>query len=263
MRSIAFIGAGKVGSSLAHYFAQHGYPVVGVWDKEAPLARIPRKAQVIFITVPDDLIAPVWKSLAPYLTEEHWVFHCSGAADSNLLSPNPQKSATYSLDPMLAFSQESQSISEIAEAAFTLEGGGELPAVLAYFAKLPNPIAILSLQEKVRYHAACVMLTNHLIALVSSGIELLEECGLPADFSKTAWSTLVRQNTANLLIKGPQAALTGPIQRNDLGTVAKHLDLLKGDQKLLYQLLSARLLPLAKAQQPTQDFSSLERILQR
>lgn len=261
MKKIAFIGAGKVGNSLADYFSARGYVVAGIWDKDASLKDISQTAEVLFLTVPDDDIPIVWQELQPYLTNRHWVFHCSGAADSGILAPNPEMIPTFSFHPIMAFSQRHQPLAEITAASFTLEGSDDLTDVLAFFEKLPNPIAVIDAAEKVRYHAACVLLANQMTALVAMGSQLFQDCGLPANFSQQAWQQLFRQNADNLLAKGPLAALTGPVQRNDTATVEKHLGTLSGDEQQIYRLLSKQLLLLAQEKRPTVDFTSLERIL--
>lgn len=55
------------------------------------------------------------------------------------------------------------------------------------------------------------------------------------------------------------AALTGPVERADLGTVAKHLNVLAADDdKMLYLLLSKQLLCLAGQKHPDRDYRSIQ-----
>ena len=95
---IAFIGAGRVGRSLACAFQRAGVPVVGYVardQKSAPedtagdglLAGIPRlslaeaalQADWLWLTVPDDHIAHVADTIA--WRDHHVAVHCSGATE--------------------------------------------------------------------------------------------------------------------------------------------------------------------------------------
>ena len=56
-------------------------------------------------------------------------------------------------------------------------------------------------------------------------------------------------------------ALTGPVERNDVGTVARHLAVLEGDDRELYRLLSLRLVEVARQKHPDRDFTNLLNVL--
>ena len=61
--------------------------------------------------------------------------------------------------------------------------------------------------------------------------------------------------------KGTIEALTGPVLRGDDNTVLKHLNVLSDEDKLLYMLLSRKILKVAKAKNKDFDYTKIEKII--
>ena len=55
--------------------------------------------------------------------------------------------------------------------------------------------------------------------------------------------------------------LTGPIERNDITTVLKHLKTLSGNSKEIYKAVSRQVLDVAKNKNKDRDYSEMEDIL--
>ena len=81
---------------------------------------------------------------------------------------------------------------------------------------------------------------------------------------------LFANNAANMEHSGLAAALTGPVDRGDAETIEKHMGVLEGREKAVYQLMSTRLLDLARqkhaeaiGQDPAlaERFASIEQLL--
>ena len=70
-------------------------------------------------------------------------------------------------------------------------------------------------------------------------------------------------NVNNIAEKGCVEALTGPVERGDIGTVQRHLETLVGDDREIYRLLSLRLLTLAQEKHPDKDYTNLKEVLLR
>ena len=86
------------------------------------------------------------------------------------------------------------------------------------------------------------------------------------DFSQRealdALAPLMKANLAHLLQVGPQQALTGPVERGDTATVAKHLACLTGeDARQVYRGASRMLVELARNKHPDIDAESMNEIL--
>ena len=77
-----------------------------------------------------------------------------------------------------------------------------------------------------------------------------------------ALAPLFLGNARSVAATGARDALTGPVERGDLGTLRAHLASLGArEDQLLYLLLTAKLLPLAGARHPERDDSSIKEFL--
>jgi predicted short-subunit dehydrogenase-like oxidoreductase (DUF2520 family) len=74
---------------------------------------------------------------------------------------------------------------------------------------------------------------------------LLRHVGLSDEQAWEALQPLVRGSFENLLRDGPSAALTGPVLRGDVATIARHLEALTIDDANLYRALGRAALELA------------------
>ena len=86
----------------------------------------------------------------------------------------------------------------------------------------------------VRYHAAAVIASNHLVALLGQVERVAATVGAPLD----AFLDLAEGSLADVAELGPAAALTGPVRRGDLATVTAHLAALPDDERVAYRALS-------------------------
>ncbi|MDA1028974.1 MAG: DUF2520 domain-containing protein [Bacteroidetes bacterium] len=80
----------------------------------------------------------------------------------------------------------------------------------------------ISSENKALYHASAVLAGNAAITLLSVSEELWEKAaGSGTGFSATM-GPLLKTSVQNTLTYGPHAALTGPIERGDVGTLTMH-----------------------------------------
>ena len=87
-------------------------------------------------------------------------------------------------------------------------------------------------------------------------------CGFSQREALDALAPLMKANLAHLLQVGPQQALTGPVERGDTATVAKHLACLTGeDARQVYRGASRMLVELARNKHPDIDAESMNEIL--
>ena len=68
-------------------------------------------------------------------------------------------------------------------------------------------------------------------------------------------------NAQNILQNGVVKALTGPIDRGDAVTVAKHLQVLTGETLEIYRHLSLELINIAKKKNPAKDYGEIQNLL--
>lgn len=277
--NIGFIGAGKVGVTLGAYLRAGGHAMTGYLSRSIGSAReaaritstrcftdieeLVRASGIIFITTPDDEIERVWNSLARCAISGRIICHTSGSLSSTVFRGAQERSAyAYSVHPMHAFTQRDGNTAGLENAYFTVEGDGEkLEEVCGLFSKTGNKTLRIGHGEKTLYHLANVTVSNLVLALLSLGIECFERCGIPAEAAMEAAAPLIFGNIGNIMQKGFMQALTGPVERDDTGTVLKHEKVLPKGLKGVYPLLSMRLLELAQGKHPDRDYGELRNFL--
>src|SRR5690606_38424403 len=97
------------------------------------------------------------------------------------------------------------------------------------------------------YHAAAVLASNGLVAVLSAAVRVFDEVGIPEGEAVQALLPLVRGTLDNLENLGVRGALTGPVGRGDVDTVRLHLARLSGQDRALYCALGMELLRLSRA----------------
>lgn len=276
---IAFIGAGRVGCSIGKYLSESGISMIGYYDtvKESAdsaaaftssksfsqLSDIVSQSDLLFLTTPDSMIVHVWEKIRQLPIAGKIICHCSGALPSDAFTGIEETNASgCSFHPMLPFSDRDTSYGQLKNAFFTIEGQElAVQAVSDLFTRLGNTVCRIQGECKPKYHAAASILSNQVVAVLDTGYRLLEECGFSRDTARKAAKELVRQNIENVLQQDCILALTGPIERNDIQTVQKHLDCLSQEDRDMYQILGLKLVQLAKKKNSALDYTQLQNLL--
>ncbi|MDD5953540.1 MAG: DUF2520 domain-containing protein [Oscillospiraceae bacterium] len=152
----------------------------------------------------------------------------------------------------------------LAKAVFTIEGDDEhLDELVALFTAMGNRVQTIDRHQKALYHCAAVTVSNHVLALLDWGVELLVRCGFAQEQALSVLSPLIRGNVEAALCRGVTDALTGPVERGDTATITNHLRALSDhpDEQLLYKLLAGRLVEVARRKHPQRDDSELRTML--
>lgn len=276
---IGFIGAGKVGCSLGKYFKSRGAEVVGYYSRTLDSARTAAEfvgtnyyesletvvgfSDCLFFTVNDTAIADVWTKVRKLDISGKMICHCSGAKSASVFEGvDERKAYGFSLHPISPFSSRYDSYKNIKDAYFTLEGNKEkLDVMEAFLHEMQLSYTVISGEEKVKYHAACVFASNLMVALSKDAIDLLCEVGFSEEDAQRALAPLMEQNLKAILEKGPKEALTGPMERGDGETIRNHLEVLKENKREVYQVLSKELLEIAREKHKEKDYESIEGLL--
>ena len=273
---IGIIGAGKVGCSMGRYAAEHGIPIVGFYSESyedatfaadftrseayEDLTDLIMASDTLWIATPDDAIATVWDDIAGFDIRNYTIVHFSGSLSSDVFQGIHDKHAyACSLHPIFAFSDKNTSYQKMKDIYFTLEGDEKAKArmdeVLAAFG---NPVVEIDPAQKARYHAAASMVSNDVLALIHTGLSELTACGFTREDAYHAFAPLIENNVKAGLEKGCVEALTGPIERNDVNTVDRHLDALEGLSQEIYLALGEALLDMAKEKHPDMEMRQME-----
>ena len=276
---IGFVGAGKVGFALGKYAKGQGINLSGYVSRSsgsakeaagfvgtahfASLSEVLAASDLLFLSVPDGEIAPVWRELKTLPLAGKRICHLSGSLSSAVFDEIERTGADgFSLHPFFAVSSKFDSHKELHRAFFTLEGSGaSLSEIKALIEGMGNPVYIIEPGQKILYHTAAVFLSNHVAALAQIGCKLLEDCGFEEAAQLAALQTLFLGHCQKIAAAGPIKSLTGPVERGDAQTVKGHLGCLPGPEKQLYARLSETLTQMARDKHPGRDYTAIEALI--
>lgn len=280
---IGFVGAGRAGCSLGKYFTtkalQADVTVTGynsIVEEEARWAAeftgssvferiedVIAASDAIILSTPDGAIKKVWDTIDKKNLTGKMICHLSGSLSSDVFSAiDTYGGYAISIHPMFAFSNKDSVYQQLDSVSFTLEGHPyAVNAWQQLLDALGNRSVVIDQAKKPKYHAAASILSNQVVAVLATGYELLEECGFSEKEARTFSAALVRDNVEHVIADGCVSALTGPIERGDVGTVQKHLQELNDTQKEMYRVCGSKLLELAGCKNPQTDYAALESVL--
>lgn len=270
-----------MGCSLALYFHSHQCDISGFFSKTpehaaqiakrlsskafADINELAAQSDLLFLTVPDDEIASVYKRISADALKNTVVCHCSGSLTAkDVFGEDDGTAGLYkiSLHPLCAVDSV-EGYRDFDKVYFFMEGNSNITEnIKKFLTDLGLKVRIINSEIKVKYHLAASVVSNQVVALVNEGVEILGQCGFSREESLKALSPLILGNVEHILDKGPVQALTGPVQRGDVNTLNRHmLSLDSYSDRLLYTLLSRKLLKIAKIKNPERDFSKLEKFV--
>jgi predicted short-subunit dehydrogenase-like oxidoreductase (DUF2520 family) len=271
---IAIIGKGKVGQSIAQLMQRSGMDI-SIYDREiAEQADVLETANLVLLTVNDDAIGELCADLAPSFQSGSVIAHCSGSLGSDaLVSATDQGCFVASAHPLNTFPNLSSSLQTFASTKHGTflysEGDREaLDIIFPLFQTIGFNTVELESSAKPAYHAACVFACNYLTVLMDLSLQSAESASLDRDKFWRAIQPLLASTLHNIDVHGTVHALSGPIARGDVQTVASHLASLSKTENNLdqaYTLLGKHALRLAaQGGEIDQDkYSALVEILDR
>jgi predicted short-subunit dehydrogenase-like oxidoreductase (DUF2520 family) len=199
--SIAIVGAGRLGTTLAEGLGVH-----------APLGRgaDARGASTVLLCVPDGEIAAAAAAVAPGPV----VGHCSGATGLDVLAPHE----AFSLHPLMTV-PAGAGPDVLRGAGCAVDGS--TPRALAVAEALAGRLQMRATrvadEDRAAYHAAASVASNFLVTLEGAAERLAASAGV----ERALLVPLVRAAVENWAARGAEDALTGPIARGDEETVAR------------------------------------------
>jgi predicted short-subunit dehydrogenase-like oxidoreductase (DUF2520 family) len=140
-----------------------------------------------------------------------------------------------------------------------------LPLVEELIGKVGMRPVRIEASAKALYHAAAVMASNYLVAIMDAALAVAEKAGIERSTAWPALEPLVLSTIANISKMGPAEALTGPIARGDVETVKRHLEALSREDESLasvYRFLGLYTVQLALRKGPTSSAAAaIQRVL--
>ncbi len=279
---IGIVGCGRVAQALGRLLVERGQPVAAlagrdpartaaaagfVGVKAAQIEELPALVSRLLVAVADGALPVVAKSLAAAGMKGGIALHTSGAHGPEALAPLAEQGVSCgTLHPLQTIATPELGLAALPGAAFgiTAEGAaarwaGQIVGLLG-----GTPLSIPT-DRRPLYHAAAVLASNCLVALADAAVILMSAAGVAPETALQALAPLLRASCENTLTLGPTAALTGPIERGDLETIAHHRSALTAAPatvRELYRVASLHLVEIARRRgQAAETADRLEALL--
>ncbi len=258
---ISFIGAGKVGISVAYLLKKSGYNIIGISSRSISSAQkasdfiggatytndilmFVEDADIVFITTNDDAIKlVVEKILENCQIKKGQIFiHTSGSVSSKVFSPLEELGAYgLSIHPLQTIANPSEGIRNISGSLFAIDGNEKaFDIARKIVAALDGVPFIIESEKKSLYHLSAVVACNYFVTLMDLGTNLMKLVNIDEKLATEGLIKLVKGTLNNIEKLGTVDALTGPISRGDIETIKDHIKAIRKyspHTMLLYKVL--------------------------
>lgn len=274
-KSVAIIGAGRVGGSVGFLLKRAGFTVTGVAGRTAEsagtaaafigdgrpttdISRAAAAADLVFITTPDRAIQEICEKLATAgaIKPGCIVVHMSGAHSLGLLESAAKAGAFRAvLHPLQSLASREQGVKTLPGSYFRVEADARALETARNIIKalggteLVMPKWSPDSDSPALYHAGAVAVSNYFVALIHYGLKFYQALGADRNEALKAVLPLIKGTLHNIETLGIPDALTGPIMRGDAATVRDHLTAMqkKAPELIgLYKQLAEQTVEVAK-----------------
>lgn len=238
------VGGGAVGTALGVALTRAGWPIHAIASRDpgrrarfaalvdgarpfAEAQALIEEVELIIVAIPDDALAAFAGSIRMYSGQA--MVHTSGALGVEVLEPaRAAGSQIGAFHPLVAFAETERAVAALHGATVAIEGDEQLATLLAEMAETIGATPVrLAPGSKAAYHAAAVLAAGGFVALLDAIAELGRTAGLDEAGSLAVYGPLIEGTLDNARALGIRSALTGPMTRGDVGTLAAHLDALR------------------------------------
>jgi predicted short-subunit dehydrogenase-like oxidoreductase (DUF2520 family) len=267
---IVLIGPGRLGQAVTYLLAEAGYPIATVisrdLDRAVSAARFvgnraagtndfsrAEEGNIVLLALPDDVLAEAALQLRRNrrLDPNVVMIHFSGLHPAAILNQGSAPAVrALSLHPLQTFADAVTGLRNLPGSPFSVEGEDALIPLGKTLVEAMGgiPFHLLS-EQKPLYHAAACVASNYLITLAASAGQIMAACGFTEEDALKLLIPLLKGTSLNLVTLGPQKALTGPIARGDVQTVAGHLEAmaeLPKELRDIYRVMGRETVKLAR-----------------
>jgi predicted short-subunit dehydrogenase-like oxidoreductase (DUF2520 family) len=221
---VRVVGRGRAGGALTRALRDVGWSVEAVSHELARPAA--RDVDVAVLAVPDGEITQVARAIEP--VDDVVVAHMAGSLTLEVLTPHARRA---SFHPLVAL-PNAELGAELLQSGIWFAVAGD-PVVRDVVHALGGRTFEVDDANRVAYHAAAVIASNHVVALLGQAERVAATAGVPLE----VYLDLVRATVENVATLGPARALTGPAARGDDATIALHLEALDPDERTAYEAL--------------------------
>jgi len=252
-KTVAIIGAGRVGSAFGFLLNKAGYSVTGLAARTlvsaekaaafigagiptADVVQAASQADIIFITTPDRVIKDVCNTIAAgnAVRAGSLIVHASGAHTLDLLDAATACGAHRAvLHPLQSLASREEGVRNLPGSYFRIEAD---PGALESARSVVKALGGIELsmpkwqsdnESAALYHAGAVVVSNFFVALIDYGLKFYETLGADKKTALKAVLPLIKGTLHNVETLGIPDALTGPIMRGDVETVKQHLEAMR------------------------------------
>jgi predicted short-subunit dehydrogenase-like oxidoreductase (DUF2520 family) len=196
--------------------------VAGLLGRSDDIADAAAGVDLLVLAVPDAAIAGVAHVVRP--SPGCVVAHMAGSLTLDVLGHHDHRA---SIHPLVAIPSPD---TVLAGRWFAVAGDPIVTQLVAALGGHPIEVADA---DRVAYHAAACIASNHLVALLGQAERVAAAAGVPLD----AYLDLVRGTVDNVAALGPRDALTGPVARRDWATVDRHRAALDPRERAAYDAM--------------------------
>ena len=257
-QTLALVGPGRAGTTVSLALCAQVYEAVGVAGRAADaastlaaaacldaeprfVAQVGVGASLVIISTPDAAIEGVATAIAPSLEPDALVVHLAGSRGLDVFAELRRRRPDIrvgALHPLQSFPSTSIGLDRLPGSWAAITGDAQVEDLADLLEVRPFWI---SDGDRERYHAAAVVASNHLVALLGQVERMAAAAGVPF----AAFAPLIDASVDNAFEMGPRAALTGPVARGDLATVEAHLAAMDPGERDAYRALAREAARLA------------------
>lgn len=221
---VRVIGRGRAGGALTLGLTRLGWDATLAAGRGEHHARAGEGVDLVILAVPDAAVRSVADTIEP---TDAVVCHLAGSLGLEVLGHHRRRAA---LHPLVSLPDAEIGAGRLVGAWFAVAGDDTVEAVVT---ALDGRSFVIADRDRPAYHAAAVIASNHLVALMGQVERVSDGAGAP----RAAMIDLARGSLDNVASIGAAAALTGPVARGDEATLQRHRAALPEDERALYDAL--------------------------
>lgn len=222
-KTITLIGTGNLGTNLAAALLKAGHKVVQLHGRSFQLDEI--EGDVVIISIKDDALRAVAEKLKD---TDKLVVHTAGSVPMNVLS-TARRGVFY---PMQTFSK--QRIVDFSEIPIFLESDTDIELLEELAHSVSQKVFHIDSEKRKSLHLAAVFACNFANHCYDLAAQILQQHNIPFE----VMLPLIDETARKVHTLSPHKAQTGPAVRYDKRIIEKQENMLTGDKKEIYHLMS-------------------------
>ena len=185
-RSFRVVGLGRAGGAFARALQSAGWRLDRTFGRADDVAEAARDVDAVIVATPDRAIAEAARAIHASATTV--LIHLSGAIGVDVLAPHPRRAAVH---PLMTLAEADAGAARLRGGWFAIAGDEFAREVVDALGGHSFSVAE---DQRVRYHAAAAVASNHLVVLLAQVERLAAAAGVPF----AAFLPLVRASVDNV-----------------------------------------------------------------